>query len=100
MSDPLSPRQHEFVDKFTRLLAEYHDVVGPVAINDDDEGTLDAQDLNDRPSLPGAQLYQWMILTSWVDMADGEPYSSAYCLPGMPTYHRRGMLLTWLDEWR
>jgi len=97
MPDPLSPRQYEFVDKFTRLLGEYHDVVGPVDPQDD---MLTAQDLNDRPSLPDAQLYQWMILTSWVDMADGEPYASAFVLPGMPVYHRRGMLLTWLDEWR
>lgn len=99
--DPLTPRQQEFVDKLAQLLGDFADVCGPVRGEEDDDGSLmSAQELAQRTPVPHPVLNQWMLLTSWTDLDDGDIYTSAFVLPGMPTYHRVGMLMTWMEAWK
>lgn len=99
--DPLTPRQQEFVNKLDALLREYEDVCGPVNQDDVEDGqTLTAHEMAEGTPVPHPALNEWIVLTSWVGMDDGDMYTTAFVLPGMPTYHRLGMLVTWMEAWK
>lgn len=100
MGESLDNRQQEFIARLGGLLSEFTDVIGPYKEADRDGVMLSAEDMQSLTPVDNAALNEWMILTSWVDLADGDTYTSAFCTPQMPTYHRIGMLMTWMEAWK
>jgi hypothetical protein len=101
MAESLDDRQQEFIARLGALLGEFADVIGPYK-EADREGLVvyDAEDMRNMTPVDNAALNEWMILTSWMDLEDGDTYTSAFCTPKMPTYHRLGMLMTWMEAWK
>ncbi len=95
--ESLTPRQREFGDRFNALMAEFYDVVGPVDMDEVDTEIIDAETIAAMPSVDGAFLSEWMILTAWSTM-DGKVYTSKYCLPAMAGHHQLGLLTRWQAE--
>lgn len=101
MAENLNDRQQEFITRLADLLREFTDVAGPYKEPDRESGEVyKAEDMENMTPVENAVLNEWMILTSWVDLGDGETYCSAFCTPKMPTYHRVGMLTTWLEAFK
>lgn len=105
MPEQLSERQSGFLDAFHQLMREYTDVVGPVVVQNEDvpekyEGSFSAEELSQMAPVKNAGLSEWIILSSWVDLDNGEVYTSAFTLPDMPIHHRLGLLVLWLETWK
>lgn len=95
MPESLTPRQIEFGERFAALMTEFHDVVGPV--DTDSMETLDAEEINRMPTIQGAFLSEWIIMSVWSDM-EGTVYQSKYVMPGMAFYRQLGVVTQWLGE--
>lgn len=95
MAEDLTPRQREFGERFAALMSEFHDVVGPVDIDDE---TLGADAIAELPAVSDAMMTEWLIMTTWTGMQDGKVFSSKYCMPGMPHHHQLGMVTRWWSE--
>jgi hypothetical protein len=95
--EDLTPRQREFGDRFTALMAEFHDVVGPVDMDDIDDSIINAGGIAELPSVEGSFLSEWVILTAWSTM-DGKVYTSKYTMPGLAGHHQLGLITRWYSE--
>lgn len=103
MDEAMSPRQREALQALEGVISNYADVFGPVDDSDaepDNARSYTAEELGQMTPIKNAVLSQWILLTAWTDMEDGTPYTSAYTSPGMPTFHRVGLLMSWMDAWR
>lgn len=97
MTEHLTPRQTEFGERFMALMSEFYDVVGPVDMDDVDESILDAEGIAALPTVEGAFLSEWIIMTAWSTM-EGSVYTSKYSMPGMAGHHQLGMITRWFSE--
>lgn len=98
MGEHLTDRQQAFCDELADLLRRYADVCGPVHVEDKEE-LVTAEDLAGMQPVENAALNEWVVLSSWVDLDSSETYTSAFAQPGMPTYHRVGLLRIWDRIW-
>jgi hypothetical protein len=97
MSERLTARQTEFGDRFSALMSEFHDVVGPVNMDLIDSNIIDADMIDSLPTVEGSYVSEWIILTAWSDM-EGEVYTSKYAQPTMAGHHQLGLIARWFGE--
>jgi len=81
----LPPRVQEAFDQVQRLLEQYPDAFGP----DDDE-------LEGR-SRDQLRLTEWIVITNWIDMDDGEGWVEGHAPKHMYNSHIIGLLTMALD---
>lgn len=94
VEEDLTPRQREFGDRFSKLMSEFYDVVGPVETDDE---LISAEEMAALPPVDGGFLSEWMILTAWSTM-DGTVYTSKYVMPGLAGHHQLGLVTRWYSE--
>lgn len=82
-------------------MSEFYDVVGPVDIEalGVDVDLLGAEEIAALPTVDGAFMSEWMVLSAWSTM-DGDVYTSKYVLPSMPQHHQLGLIARWHEELR